>query len=91
MKFIGGNGDKAPDSPDALMQMYNSMLEQLCMLRADIHAMHGILQFIADKQGISIQKLHDLRHQLHAQGYERACADVLAQIRGEWPKEPPKK
>ena len=89
MKFLDGNGSSHPEGKPDLAHTYNAILEQLCLLRADMNAVHGILQFLGFKQGIPVEKLQELRLQMRNQSYDKVCADVLAQLRGEYGKEPP--
>ena len=89
MKFLDTNGSQPSDSKPDLAHTYNAILEQLCLLRADMNAVHGILQFLGFKQGIPVEKLQDLRLQMRNQSYDKVCADVLAQLRGTYSDAPP--
>ncbi|MFL6598758.1 MAG: hypothetical protein ACJ8KF_12485 [Chthoniobacterales bacterium] len=89
MKFIGGNGDQPSGEQPDLAHVYNAILEELCLLRADMNAVHGILQFLGFKQGIPVEKLQELRLQMRNQSYDKVCADVLAQLRGTYSDAPP--
>lgn len=89
MKFIDSNGDRPSGGLPDLAHTYNAILEQLCLLRADMNAAHGILQFLGFKQGIAVEKLQELRLQMRNQSYDKICADVLAQLRGTYSDAPP--
>jgi hypothetical protein len=89
MKFIDTNGSRPEDGKPDLAHTYNAILEQLCVLRADTSALHCILQFLAFKQGIPVEKLQELRLQFRNKSYEKVCADVLSQLRGTYSDTPP--
>ena len=78
---LNGDFDASDDRNQALV--YNTILEQLIRLRADIVALHGCVQFLATKQGVPVEKMEELWRSRRDTSYQSVSADVLAQLRGD--------
>jgi hypothetical protein len=77
---LNGDFDAGDNRKQALV--YNTLLEQLIRIRADVSALHGCVQVLATKQGISVEQMQAMRVSLRDTSYEIVCADVLKQLRG---------
>jgi hypothetical protein len=89
MKFIP-LGDRNPlNEPDGQARVLNVILEQLCLLRAEVGAVQGTLLMAGNKLGIEAGELVKTRIELRDDLYQRIHGDILAAISGTSPSNLP--
>jgi len=89
MNFIS-IGDQNPlNYPDGQARVLNVVLQQLCLLRAEVGAVQGTLFLAGDKLGIKAGELVKSRVELRDDLYQKIHSDIVAAISGTPPPKPP--
>ena len=55
-------------------------MEQLCLFRADVDALHSVLAFLGHNDDVKIERVEQIREAVRDQAYRKIRAEVLAQI-----------
>jgi hypothetical protein len=87
MNFIS-LGDQNPlNHPDGQARVFDVVLQQLCLLRAELSAVQGTMFMAGDKLGIKPEELVKSRVELRDDLYQRIHRDIVAAISGTQPPE----
>ena len=80
MTFIPTGANNPLNNPDDHARVLNILVEQLCILRADVVALQGALLQLGEKQGVTVQELISKRIALRNDSFETICKDVMVKI-----------
>lgn len=89
MPFQPLDGNFTSDPARGLPVVLNVTLEQLVRLRADVSALHAVLQLVAHHQGQQFPQLQQLREEVFQQTYDAVSAALLAELDRSLPPRPP--
>jgi hypothetical protein len=88
MNFIS-LGDRNPlNHPDGQARVLNVVLEQLCLLRAEVGAVQGTLMMVGGKVGVGGEELVKARIELRDEFFKKIHDDIMAAISGIPPSNP---
>ena len=80
------SGDQNPlVTADGQARIMNAVLEQLCLLRAEVGAVQGTLMLAANQLGIEAEKVVKSRIELRDQFHQRIQRDILTMVAGAPP------
>ena len=82
MNFIPGGDQNPLRHPDGQARILNLLIEQLCILRADVVALQSTLLQLGDKQGLTAHEMVGARIEMRNAAFETICRDVIAKIGG---------